>query len=43
VASWFVERLAPADQPVLMSGLRKAALGQPVHLHSDGVRVWEEP
>ena len=43
MAAWLVSRLAPDDQQVLMGALRKAALGLPVRLVSDGQRLTELP
>jgi hypothetical protein len=42
-AAFLVSRLAPEDQPVLVGALRKAALGLPVRLVSDGHRLTEVP
>jgi hypothetical protein len=41
VTAWLVSRLAPEHQPMLMGALRKAALGLPVRLVSDGHRLTE--
>lgn len=41
LAAWLVSRFGEDNVPVLMGGLRKAALGLPVRLVSDGFRLSE--